>query len=148
MVGGVPGGVVGGVPGGVVGGVPGGVVGGVPGGVSGGVVGGVPGGVKGGVGGVDFKQRLERKTPAGFRFNDVPLRTVMDALGRVADLEVRLDEPDASQVVSIDLGDRTVLSALTAIGQQVGLKKGVVFAATVPGSDRKMLLKVGPRTKQ
>ncbi len=142
------GGVVGGVPGGVTGGVVGGVPGGVVGGVPGGVVGGVSGGVKGGVGGVDFKQRLERKTPAVFRFDGVPLRTVMDALGKVADLEVRLDEPEASQLVSIDLGDRTVMSALKAIGQQVGLNKAVVFAATAPGSNRKTLLKVGPAKKK
>lgn len=138
-----PAGIVGGVPGGVKGGVVGGVPGGVSGGVPGGIVGGVPGG---GVGGIDFKQRLERKTPANFHFVDVPLGTITDALGKIADLEIRVEEP-SPQHVTIDLGDRTILSAFKAIQQETGLKTGAVFVATLPGSDHTMRLKVGPRRK-
>ncbi len=148
-----PGGVVGGVPGGVregVGkGVGGGVVGGVPGGVGGGVRGGVMGGVPGGViGGVDFKERLERKTPADFRFDNAPIEDVMNALGKIADLETRMEGSKTGQRVTLDLGDRTVLAAFRTIQQQVGLNQSVVFAASVPGSDRKMLFKMGPQKKQ
>ena len=135
-----PAGVTGGVPGGVKGGVSGGVRGGVAGGVSGGIVGGVPGG---GVAGVDFKQRLERKTPANFRFVDVPLRTIMEALGKIADLEIRVDGPSPEHV-TLDLGGRTILSAFKAIQEETGLRTGAVFVASLPGSDKKMQLKVGP----
>jgi hypothetical protein len=135
------GGVVGGVRGGVVGGVPGGVVGGVPGGV----VGGVPGGV---VGGVDFKQRLERKTPPNFRFENALIGDVMIALGKIADLETRMEGSAADRRITVDLGDCTVLAAFRIIQQQVGLNQSVVFAASVPGSDQKMLFKLGPQKKK
>jgi hypothetical protein len=134
-----PAGVTGGVPGGVKGGVTGGVRGGVAGGVPGGVVGGVPGG---GFAGTDFKQRLERKTPANFRFVDVPLRTIMGALGKIADLEIRVDDPSPEHV-TIDLGNRTILSAFKAIQEETGLRTGAVFVATLPGSDKKLQMKVG-----
>ena len=134
-----------GVIGGVPGGVKGGVVGGVPGGVRGGVVGGVPGGV---VGGVDFKERLERKTPANFRFDNAPVEDVMNALGKIADLETRVEGSTAGRRVTLDLSDRTVLAAFRTIQQQVGLNQSVVFAASVPGSDNKVLFKMGPQKKQ
>ncbi len=136
-------------PGGIVGGVPGGVKGGVTGGVRGGAVGGVPGGIVGGVPSadeVDFKQRLERKTPANFRFVDVPLRTIMKALGEVAGLDIRVEDPSPDHV-TIDLGDRTILSAFKAIQEETRLKTGAVFIASLPGSDKKLQLKVGPRNK-
>jgi hypothetical protein len=119
-------------PGGVVGGVSGGVIGGVPGGI----VGGVPGG---GVGGIDFRQRLERKTPANFNFLDMPLRAIVEALGKVADLEIQVEDPLEIQHVTVDLSNRTVLSALRAI--QSG--SGMVLLLTTRGPDKKMHLKVG-----
>ncbi len=136
-----PAGIVGGVPGGVKGGVTGGVRGGVAGGVPGGIVGGVP---ARGVAEADFKQRLERRTPADFRFADVPLRTVMEALGEVAGLEIRVEDPSPEHV-TVDLSDRTILSAFKTIQQETGLRTGAVFIASLPGSDKKVQLKVGPR---
>ncbi len=132
---------------GVVGGVSGGVTGGVPGGVSGGVPGGVVGGVPGGVSGDEFRQRLERKTPADFHFENTPLRSVMKAIGKVAGLEVEVDEPAASQQVTLDLGNRTILAAFKTIRERVGLQKPIVLVATLPGSDQKMHLKMGPPKK-
>jgi type II secretory pathway component GspD/PulD (secretin) len=135
-----PGGITGGVPGGVKGGV----TGGVPGGVSGGVVGGVPGG---GSGNVDFKQRLERKTPDNFHFEDRPLRSVMEALGKVADLEVQIEEPAATQRVTLDLSNRTIMAALKTIREQTGMEKAIVLVATIPGSEQRMHLKMGSPKK-
>jgi hypothetical protein len=122
----------------------GGVVGGVPGGVSGGVVGGVPGGV---VGGVDFRQRLERKTPPNFRFENVALGDVMKALGKIAELETRLESPMTDRHVTIDLSERTILAAFKSIQQEVGLDQSVVFAASLPGTNKKIMFKMGPQKK-
>jgi type II secretory pathway component GspD/PulD (secretin) len=126
--------------------LPAGVVGGVPGYVKVGVPDGAVGGTRGaGVNAVDLRQRLDRKTPAGFHFDNMPLRTVMDALGKIAELEVRVEEPAAAQLVTIDLSDRTILTAFKDIQEKAGLKKGLVFALTVSGSGRKIALKIGPR---
>ena len=120
----------------VLGGVSGGVTGGVPGGVAGGAVAGVSGGV---ARGIDFKQRLERKTPANFGFLDAPLRSVVEALGMIADLEIEVDDPFDVQHVTVDLSNRTILSALRAIQGETGM----VFVVTFSGADKKMHLKVG-----
>ncbi len=133
-----------GVRGGVPGGAKGGVAGGVAGGVPGGVVGGVPGG---GAGSSDFKQRLERKTPASFRFDGAPLETVMNALGKIADLDMGVDKSDAESLITVDLSDRTILAALKTIRRQFDSSKPIVFSAALPGSDKKMLLKVGAPKK-
>jgi len=131
-----PVGVAGSVSGGVVGGVPGGIVGGVRGGVTGGVPGGIVGGVPAGA--ADFKHRLERKTPAKFNFLDTPLRAIIEALGKVAGLGIEVEDPFEMQHVTVDLSDRTVLSALRALQSE----SGTVFVVTFSGSDRKMHVKV------
>jgi len=108
-------------------------------GASGGAVGRVTGGAVGGGRGIDVKQRLERKTPANFSFLDVPLRSVIEALGMIAGLEIELDDPFAVQHVTVDLSNRTILSALKAIQGETGM----VFVATFSGSDKKLHLKAG-----
>jgi type II secretory pathway component GspD/PulD (secretin) len=112
------------------------VVGGVPGGVIGGVPGGVPGGV---IGGVGFKQRMERKTPVDFKFLDTPLPAIIEALGNIAGLEIQVDDPFEIRHVTVDLSNRTVLSALKSIQSETGM----VFVVTFPRLDKKMHLKVG-----
>jgi hypothetical protein len=111
---------------------------------SGGVVGGVPGG---GGGGAEFKQRLDRKTPPNFRFDNVPVREVMDALGKIADLELRMEGPAADQRVTLDLSDRTILAAIKAIRQQNGLGESLVVGASLPGTEKKIYFKMGPQKK-
>ncbi|MBS1212345.1 MAG: hypothetical protein H6R26_961 [Proteobacteria bacterium] len=114
---------------------PGAVVSGAPGATMGRVTGGVVGRALG----IDVKQRLERKTPANFSFPDAPLRSVIEALGMIADLEIELDDPFDVQHVTVDLSNRTILSALRAIQGETGM----VFVATFSGSDKKLHLKVG-----
>ncbi len=122
------------------GGVAGGVSHGVPGGVSGGVIGGVPGGIVGGVpaGGADLRQRLARKTPANFSFLDKPLRTILEALGKVAGLEVEVEDPFEMQHVTVDLSNRTILSALRTIQSE----SGTIFLVTFSGPDNRMHVRV------
>jgi outer membrane lipoprotein SlyB len=133
--------------GGVLGGVPGGVAGGVPGGVTGGVVGGVPGGVIGGVPRgltkAGLMARLERRTPARFRFENTPLREVLAALGSIADMQIDIEEPPGDPVkVNVDLGGRTVMAALKAVQEQAGWTYHVLSIRGADGSNGKLVLKM------
>jgi hypothetical protein len=122
----------------------GGVIGGVPGGKSGGVVGGVPGG---GVGNEEFKQRLDRKTPPNFHFENKPVSEIMNALGKIADLELRVEGPAAEERVALDLSNLSILAALRTVQQQHGLKQSVIVGASLPGEKNKFDFMIGPQNK-
>lgn len=94
----------------------GGGIGGVAGGVSGGAVGRVQGGI---IGGVNLKARLDRKTPAGFRFDNVLVEDVLSALGKILNMEVRIEGLETGKRVTLDLSNQTVFSALKTIQEQV-----------------------------
>jgi type II secretory pathway component GspD/PulD (secretin) len=118
-------------------GLGGGVSGGVPGGVPGGVVGGTPRAKK-----IDIKERLDRKTPADFRFDNASVDDVLNAFGKIVDLEVRIQGLEAGKRVTLDLGNRTVFSALQAICHQVG-GKGLILVLAADGT-KKAQIKVAP----
>lgn len=130
------------------------VTGGVKGGITGGVSGGAPGGMSGGVAGdrnwsVDFQKRLGRKTPADFRFDNAPLSTIMNELGKVAEMEIEVPKPNGDSKMTIDLSNRPAgealrLIALKAIKEQAALSKPLVFSLTFRGSTRKMLIMAKP----
>jgi type II secretory pathway component GspD/PulD (secretin) len=96
-----------------------------------------------GVGKVDSMQIWERRTPSNFRFDNASLGSVTDALGKVCDMDIRVDGSDKSRRVTLDLSDRTILSALKVITEQTGLLKPIVISASVSGLDKKMILMVG-----
>lgn len=154
QVGGVGAGVSRGIQSSVVGGVSGSGVG--PGSGSGlgsgtgagtkGVIGGVPGGVRGGVqrgmiGGMNLKERLNRKTPADFRFDNALIEDVLSALGKILDMEVRMEGLEAGKRATLDLSNQTVFSVLKTIEEQVG-GKGLIFVFDGPGT-----MKVSVRVK-
>jgi hypothetical protein len=92
---------------------------------------------------VDFRERLERKTPAVFRFDSVPLAAVLDDLGKIAELEIQT-EGQANRPVTVDLSSRTVLAALKTLQEQAGLAGSIAFVESGPGSTGKARLKISP----
>ncbi len=60
-------------------------------------------------------------------------------MGKVADLEIQVDDPLEVRHVTVDLSDRTVLSALRAIQSE----SGMVLAVTIRRADKTMHLKAG-----
>jgi hypothetical protein len=120
---------------------------GAPGGMSSGLGGGVGGGLGSGIGGgvangrnwnAEVQKHYERKTPAGFRFDDVPLSTIMKELGKIARMEIAVTNPDPARHMTIDLSNRPVgealrLIALKATKDQIAGNKPVVFSLTLQG---------------
>lgn len=104
---------------------------------------GLGGGVGGGVAGgrewnLDMQRRLERRTPADLLFDNVPLSAIMNELGKVAGMEISVENPDAATRMTIDLSNRTIgkalrLIALKATRDQIAENKPVVFSLTLQG---------------
>jgi len=101
------------------------------------------GGIGSGVGKVDFRQMLERRTPSNFRFDNASLGSVTGALGKVCNMVIRVDQSDKARMVTMDLSDRTILSALKAIIELSGLQKPISISAGGP----EMLVVLGPHKK-
>ena len=131
----------------------GGVKGGVPAGISGGVRNGIAGGVDGGVSwNSDFMQRMERKTPADFRFDNAPLSAIMNELGKIAGIDMGVGKPDGDRQMTVDLSNSTVFAALQAIWHKANEErdasaKPLVFSFARRGSTQKMLLIPKPSNK-
>jgi len=114
------------------------------GGVSGGIVGGVQGGVVGGVKPPPpppppkysvIRERLDRKTPADFRFDNALTDDVLSAVSKILGMEVRINGLKAGIRVTLDLSNQTVLSALKAVQEQVG-GKGLIFVLDAAGKEK------------
>lgn len=71
---------------------------------------------------------FDKQTPPDFKFKDMPLKSVLEALGKVGGIEISVEEPEASRPVTLDLSSRTILSALKEISRSAELKSGVVLA--------------------
>jgi hypothetical protein len=113
---------------------------GVGSGTGAGVGSGRGGGTGGGIGKVDFERILECRTPANFRFDNASLSNVTDALGKVCKIDIGVDESNKARIMTIDLSDRTILSALKAINELSSRQKPIVISLGIQGSDKKMLL--------
>ncbi len=117
------------------------------------MIGGVPGGVVGGaqgpvIRGVGIKERLDRKTPGDFRFDNAPVDDVLSALGKILEMEVRVEGLEAGKRVTLDLSNQTVFAALKTLEDQVG-GKGLIFVLDSAG--KKMVsvrVKSGKPTKK
>jgi hypothetical protein len=92
---------------------------------------------------VDFWQMMQRKTPANFRFDNATLGSVTDALGKVCDMEIRVDESDKGLMVTIDLSDRKIIEALKAINELSSHQKPIVISTFVSGSNKKISILMG-----
>jgi type II secretory pathway component GspD/PulD (secretin) len=119
---------------------------GVGSGSGGGIVPGQVISIGSGVGKADFKQILECRTPSNFRFDNATLGSVMDALGKICDMDIRVDEPDKARIVTIDLSNRTILSALETVSKQSGLPKLMVISTKA--HKRMILLGAPPKKDQ
>jgi len=74
-----------------------------------------------------FRESLYKQTPPDFKFQDTPLRSVLEALGKVGGIEISAEEPDANRPVTLDLSNRSILSALKEIGRSADLRSGVML---------------------
>ncbi len=128
----------------------------MPGGIGSGIGGGLGSGIGGGVGGsrnwnADIQTRYERRTPAGFRFDDVPLGTIMDELGKVAGMEISVASPDPARHMTIDLSNRSVGEGLRLIAlkakDQMAENKPVVFSITFQGKRKGLVFSAGETSK-
>ncbi len=125
----------------------------VPGGMGGGLGGGIGGGVTGGRNwNAEVQKRYERLTPAGFRFDNMPLSTIMNELGKVAGMEISVANPDPARYMTIDLSNRSVgealrLIALKATKDQIAENKPVVFSLTLQGKRKGLVFSTGETRK-
>jgi hypothetical protein len=113
-----------------------------------GVGSGSGGGIGSGVGKVNYMQMLERRTPWNFRFDNASLGSVTDALGKFCDMDIRVDEPAKARIVTIDLSNRTILSALKSIGELSSPQKLMLISSSVSGSGKKMMIFIGAPPKK
>jgi hypothetical protein len=123
-----------------------------PAGIAGGGIGpgrgaGIGSGIGSGVGKVNYMQTLECRTPSNFHFDNTSLGSVTDALGKVCDMDIRVDESNKARMVTIDLSNRTILSALKAINEQTGQQRHMIISAGVQGSGKKMMIFIGAPPK-
>jgi hypothetical protein len=81
----------------------------------------------------EHSKKLESRLPAGMQFNSIPLKDVLYTIGKAAGLELRPWKDEGSRQVTIDVGGKTVVEALTAIVRQID-GEGVVMMRTWAGS--------------
>jgi type II secretory pathway component GspD/PulD (secretin) len=93
-----------------------------------------------GVGKADFDKMLGCRTPSNFRFDNTSLGSVMDALGKVCNLDMQVEESEKARMVTMDLSNQKILSALKIIFEQTGPRKPVTITLGGPGSSKKLML--------
>ncbi len=77
-------------------------------------------------------EKFKRNTGPGVRFDNTPVRDVLAALSKIADMEITADEPLASQAITVDLSNRGIDAALKELLKQAGAEK----VAYLTGSTR------------
>jgi hypothetical protein len=132
-------------------------LGGMGSGLGGGVGSGLGSSIGGGASGgsnwnAEIQKRYERRTPAGFRFDNVPLSTIMNGLGKVAGMEISVANPDPARHMTIDLSNRSVgealrLIALRATRDQIAENKPVLFSLTLQGKRKGLVFSAGEMRK-
>jgi len=98
------------------------------------------GGIGSGIGVSDYYQMMECRTPSHFRFDNTSLDSVTDALGKVCNMDIRVDESIKTRIVTIDLSNRTILSALKIISNLDGPQKPMILSVISSPSDKEMRL--------
>ena len=73
--------------------------------------------------------------PAGSRFSNAPVHSVLAAIGQVAGGECSIQEVDGRQVVTVDIGNLDVIRAMVAVARAAGMKAGapVTLKINKPG---------------
>jgi hypothetical protein len=76
---------------------------------------------------------LRRVVPAGTRFENVTFGAALEALSRVAgpDVTISVRAVDVSRVVTVDIGSKTVQSAIRSLLAAAGVKPGVMYTVSV-----------------
>ncbi len=95
----------------------------------------------------DYKQMMECRTPTSFRFENASLASVTAALSKVCNMVIMVDVSDRDRMVTIDLSNQKILSALKALSEQTGLRKPIIISIGVSGSDKKLMLVGRPLRK-
>jgi type II secretory pathway component GspD/PulD (secretin) len=99
------------------------------------------------VGKADFDKMQGCITPSNFRFENASLGSVMDALGKVCNIDLQVEESEKAHKVSMDLSNQTFLSAFKIIFEQVGPRKPVTITLGGQGSNKSLMLIGVPPTK-
>jgi hypothetical protein len=60
----------------------------------------------------------------GTRFSNTPVRSVLAAIGHVAGGACEIQEVDAAQSITVDLGNLDVIRALVAVARATGMRQG------------------------
>ncbi len=81
----------------------------------------------------EHSRKLESRLPADMRFDDTPLKDVLEIIGKASGLELRPWKDEGSRKVTIDVGGQTVNQALEAVVRQID-GEGVVMMKTWAGS--------------
>ena len=121
----------------------------VPGGIGRGLGGGVGGGVAGSSNwNAEIQKCYERRTPARFHFDNMPLSTIINELAKIADMKISVANPDPARRMTIDLSNRSVgealrLVALKATKDQIAENGPVVFSLTHQGKTKGLVFSAG-----
>jgi len=81
----------------------------------------------------EHSRKLAGRLPTGMRFDGVPLKNVLDSIGKTSGLKLRPWKDEGIRKVTIDVGGKTVDEALEAIVRQID-GDGVVMMQTWGGS--------------
>lgn len=92
-----------------------------------------------------LRKVLDAQTPADFRFENTPLKEVLEALGKVGGIEISVEEPFAGRPVTMDLSSRSILSALQEIGRAGELMSAVIIGAVSSESGRTIKIRFAPK---
>jgi len=87
------------------------------------------------------REMLGGQTPPDFKFQSTPLRSVLEALGKLRGIEISAEEPDASRLLTIDLSSRSILEALKEISRSLELKSGGMYIAASKEPGKKLRIK-------
>ena len=84
--------------------------------------------------------------PAGMQFVNVTVKSVLDAIGKVAGggFEYSVDEVDANQPVTVDVSNQDAIRAIAMVAKAAGLKPGSPFTINVRRPGHKLtIIKTG-----
>jgi hypothetical protein len=95
----------------------------------------------------DYDRMQRCTTPSDFRFENESLGSVMDALGKICNMDLQIGQPEKAYKVSLDLSNQKFLAALKIIFEQIGPRKPVTITLGGEGSKKSLMLMGTPPTK-
>jgi hypothetical protein len=91
-------------------------------------------------------ERFRKPLPAGLRFENAPLGTVLQAIAAASELDIQLEGADLTKPVTLDLSGQSFIDALKSLTTAAGFEGAVMIAGFDKSVDKKFKVYIRSKT--